>query len=114
MILQAAGFPSPVAFAVIAGAVATVGSIVVISLAKLDRRWMGYASLVVEIALTVLFAYVVSAVYAVYSSPQLTPDAIAEGIAYQRVAAGVLSAMLFVAGVSAISYYFELPRRGHE
>lgn len=105
----------PAALAYMSAAVAVVGAISVFGLLYVDRRWASYAALIVEVILLSLFVYSVNLVYTLYSAPGFgSLHDIELGIAYQRVVAGVLSAMLFIAALVAIGYYMELQRRGHE
>ncbi|MBP1448933.1 MAG: hypothetical protein JZD41_02790 [Thermoproteus sp.] len=54
-----------------------------------------------------------SAIFAVYAQPEFggSRSSIELGIAYQRVAAGQLAAVFFMAGLLAVGYYLELARR---
>ncbi len=105
---------SAAALAQVAAAVAVIGAMSVYGLLYVDRRWASYTALIFEVVLVVLFAYTVSIVYALYSAPGFgsTIEDIELGVAYQRVAAGILSAMLFLAALVSIGYYMELQKRG--
>jgi hypothetical protein len=102
------------ALAYVAAAVAVIGAISVYGLLYVDRRWAAYTAFLFEAVLVVLFAYTVSIIYAVYAAPGFgsTVEGIKLGVAYQRVAAGILSAMLFLAALVSIGYYMELQKRG--
>jgi hypothetical protein len=105
---------SAAALAYVAAAVAMIGAISVYGLLHVDRRWASYAALLFEVVLVVLFAYTVNIIYALYSAPGFgsTVEDIIRGVEYQRVAAGMLSAMLFLAALVSIGYYMELQKRG--
>lgn len=104
---------SAAALAQVAAAVAVIGAISVYGLLHVDRRWASYVALVFEIILVVLFAYTVNIIYALYSAPGFGSfEDIKLGVEYQRVAAGILSAMLFLAALVSIGYYMELQKRG--
>jgi len=105
---------SATALAYVAAAVAVVGAISVYGLLYVDRRWASYTALLFEVVLVVLFAYTVYIIYALYSAPGFgsTLEEIKLGVEYQRVAAGILSAMLFLAALVSIGYYMELQKRG--
>ncbi len=104
---------SPEAIAYIVAAVGVIGALSVYGVMQLDRRWAAYVAFLFELVLTVLFAYTVNIVYALYGAPGFgSVKDIALGVAYQRVAAGILSAMLLLAGVVSIGYYIELQKTG--
>jgi hypothetical protein len=104
---------SATALAYVAAAVAVIGAISVYGLLHVDRRWASYTALLFEAVLVVLFAYTVNIIYAVYSAPGFGSfEDIKLGVEYQRVAAGILSAMLFLAALVSIGYYMELQKRG--
>jgi hypothetical protein len=55
----------------------------------------------------------VNIIYALYTAPGFGSfEDIKLGVEYQRVAAGILSAMLFLAALVSIGYYMELQKRG--
>jgi hypothetical protein len=104
---------SATALAYVAAAVAVIGAISVYGLLHVDRRWASYAALLFEVVLVVLFAYTVNIIFALYSAPGFGSfEDIKLGVTYQRVAAGILSAMLFLAALVSIGYYMELQKRG--
>ncbi len=104
---------SAAALAQVAAAVAVIGAISVYGLLHVDRRWASYTALLFEVVLIVLFAYTVNIIYALYSAPGFgSLEDIKLGVEYQRVAAGILSAMLFLAALVSIGYYMELQKRG--
>jgi len=105
---------SATALAYVAAAVAVIGTISVYGLLHVDRRWASYTALLFEAFLVALFAYTVNIIYALYSAPGFgsTVEDIKLGVEYQRVAAGILSAMLFLAALVSIGYYMELQKRG--
>ncbi|NAZ33710.1 MAG: hypothetical protein GU356_05440 [Pyrobaculum sp.] len=105
---------SATALAYVAAAVAVIGAISVYGLLHVDRRWASYTALLFEAVLVALFAYTVNIIYALYSAPGFgsTVEDIVHGVTYQRVAAGILSAMLFLAALISIGYYMELQKRG--
>lgn len=105
----------PTVIGYIAGAVAVIGAITVWGMLHVGRRWAAYIALIFEAVLTALFAYTVNLIYAQYSNIDFNSpiSEIAKGVAYQRAAAGILSAMLFLAALVSIGYYMEL-QRGHE
>jgi hypothetical protein len=104
---------SAAALAHVAAAVAVIGAISVYGLLHVDRRWASYAAVLFEVVLVVLFAYTVNIIYALHSAPGFGSfEDIKLGVEYQRVAAGILSAMLFLAALVSIGYYMELQKRG--
>ena len=105
---------SATALAYMTAAVAVIGAISVYGLLHVDRRWASYVALLFETVLVALFAYTVNIIYALYSAPGFgsTIKDIELGVTYQRVAAGILSAMLFLAALVSIGYYMELQKRG--
>ncbi|MFZ8838337.1 MAG: hypothetical protein ACO2PM_05260 [Pyrobaculum sp.] len=104
---------SATALAYVAAAVAVIGAISVYGLLHVDRRWASYTAFLFEVVLVVLFAYTVNIIFALYSAPGFGSfEDIKLGVTYQRVAAGMLSAMLFLAALVSIGYYMELQKRG--
>ena len=95
----------------------TMGAITLVT-ALVSRGGAVAVGLVGIIALAGLFAYTVNLIYMVYSQPELydltnpvSRDLMIMGVTLQRIAAAQLAAMLFIAGILAISYYLELSRR---
>lgn len=108
---------SPTALGYVVASIAVIGALSVYGMLSVDRRWVAYVALVVEAVLAVLLAYTVNVVYALYAAPGFGSSMhdIVLGVSYQRVAAGILSAMLFMAALVAIGYYMELQgEKGHE
>ncbi len=100
---------SPETLAWIVGAVAVIGAILTYVLLLVDRRWAVAAGLLVILVLVAVFAYTTSFVFA-----SLDAGLYEESIAYQRLAAGELAALTFIAGLLALGYYMELVKGGHE
>lgn len=95
----------------------TMGAITLVT-APISRGGAVAVGLIGIIILVALFAYTVNLIYVVYSQPELydltnpvSKDLMIMGVTLQRIAAAQLAAMLFIAGILAISYYLELSRR---
>ena len=95
----------------------TMGAITLVT-APISRGGAVAVGLIGIIVLVALFAYTVNLIYVVYSQPELydltnpvSRDLMIMGVTLQRIAAAQLAAMLFIAGILAISYYLELSRR---
>jgi len=100
----------PAALAYMSAAVAVVGAISVFGLLYVDRRWASYVALIVEVILLSLFVYSVNLVYTLYSAPGFgSLHDIELGIAYQRVVAGVLPALLFLSAPLGIRVFQGVP-----
>ena len=95
----------------------TMGAITLVT-APVSRGGAVAVGLIGIIILVALFAYTVNLIYMVYSQPELydltnpvSRDLMIMGVTLQRIAAAQLAAMLFIAGILAISYYLELSKR---